>query len=55
LGLWLLYSYYIYLQTVLVVLIDWLWMSYNIYVWLAVYSMYQEIRSKQNPSFEYIY
>ncbi|CAG7722374.1 unnamed protein product [Allacma fusca] len=54
-SFWLLYSYYIYLETVLVVLIDWLWMSYNAYVWLAVYSMYQQIQMKQNPSFDYIY
>ncbi|GFG38290.1 hypothetical protein Cfor_08930, partial [Coptotermes formosanus] len=28
-GLWLLGGYYIYLQSVLAALIDWIWMAYN--------------------------
>ncbi|KAK7873499.1 hypothetical protein R5R35_011838 [Gryllus longicercus] len=54
-GLWLLGGYYIYLQSVLAALIDWLWMSYNIYCWLCVYSQYQLFEIWQSPNIQLIY
>ncbi|KAG8227959.1 hypothetical protein J437_LFUL007510 [Ladona fulva] len=54
-GLWLIGGYYIYLQSVLVALIDWLWMSYNIYCWLVVYSEYQFLYDIQSPNIELLY
>lgn len=51
-GLWLLGGYYIYLQVVLYTLCIWLWMSYNVYCWLAVYSQYLVFKKLQSPNIE---
>ncbi|XP_071443574.1 uncharacterized protein pasi1 [Hetaerina americana] len=54
-GLWLIGGYYIYLQSVLVALVLWLWMAYNVYCWLVVYSEYQHIDEMQSPNIELLY
>lgn len=51
-GLWLLGGYYIYLDSVFFALVDWLWMAYNVYCWLCVYSQYQIIYEMQSPNIE---
>ncbi|XP_013186093.1 uncharacterized protein LOC106131525 [Amyelois transitella] len=51
-GLWLLGGYYIYLDATFAALIDFLWMSYNIYCWLCVFSQYQIILEMQSPNIE---
>ncbi|KAF5274762.1 hypothetical protein FQR65_LT04315 [Abscondita terminalis] len=54
-GLWLLGGYYIYLNTVLYTLVDWLWMAYNIYCWLVVFSQYQIFEELQSPNIELLW
>lgn len=54
-GLWLLGGYYIYLQSVMAALIDWIWMAYNVYCWLCVYSQYQIFEEMQAPNIELLY
>ncbi|XP_046817684.1 uncharacterized protein LOC124423683 isoform X2 [Vespa crabro] len=54
-GLWLLGGYYIYLDSVFATLCIWLWMSYNIYCWLVVYSMYKVFEELQSPNIELLW
>ncbi|XP_012278068.1 uncharacterized protein LOC105698408 [Orussus abietinus] len=54
-GLWLLGGYYIYLDSVFATLCDWLWMSYNIYCWLCVFSMYKIFEELQSPNIELLW
>ncbi|XP_012256023.1 uncharacterized protein LOC105686044 [Athalia rosae] len=54
-GLWLLGGYYIYLQSVFATLCNWLWMSYNIYCGLCVYSFYQILADLQSPNIELLW
>ncbi|KAF2883018.1 hypothetical protein ILUMI_23156 [Ignelater luminosus] len=54
-GLWLLGGYYIYLDSVFYTLVDWLWMAYNIYCWLVVYSQYQIFTEMQSPNIELLW
>ncbi|KAL0275763.1 UNVERIFIED_CONTAM: hypothetical protein PYX00_003523 [Menopon gallinae] len=54
-GLWLLGGYYIYLDSVFAAFVDWIWMAYNIYCWLCVYSMYKIIAELQSPNIELLY
>ncbi|XP_059051990.1 uncharacterized protein LOC131846649 [Achroia grisella] len=51
-GLWLLGGYYIYLDATFAALLDFLWMAYNIYCWLCVFSQYQIILEMQSPNIE---
>ncbi|XP_061379896.1 uncharacterized protein LOC116774095 [Danaus plexippus] len=51
-GLWLIGGYYIYLDATFAALLDFLWMSYNIYCWLCVLSQYQIILQMQSPNIE---
>ncbi|XP_012057704.1 PREDICTED: uncharacterized protein LOC105620837 [Atta cephalotes] len=54
-GLWLLGGYYIYLDSVFATLCNWLWMSYNIYCWLVVLSMYRIFAKLQSPNIELLW
>ncbi|XP_047034929.1 uncharacterized protein LOC124640976 [Helicoverpa zea] len=51
-GLWLLGGYYIYLDATFAALVDFLWMAYNLYCWLCVFSQYQLILEMQSPNIE---
>ncbi|XP_031626545.1 uncharacterized protein LOC116342892 [Contarinia nasturtii] len=51
-GIWLLYGYYIYLEATYACFINWLWMGYNIYCWLCVFSQYQIYLQIQSPNIE---
>ncbi|KAM3961185.1 septate junction component pasiflora 1 [Aphomia sociella] len=51
-GLWLLGGYYIYLDATFAALLDFLWMAYNIYCWICVFSQYQIILEMQSPNIE---
>lgn len=54
-GLWLLGGYYIYLESVFATLCIWLWMGYNIYCWMVVYSMYKVFEALQSPNIELLW
>jgi len=54
-GISVLFMYYIYLESVMITLVSWIWMSYNIYCLICVYSQYQVIRDKQQPHLIYEY
>lgn len=54
-GLWLLGGYYIYLDSVIATLCNWLWMSHNFYCWLVVFSMYKLLEELQSPNIELLW
>ncbi|XP_075166755.1 septate junction component pasiflora 1 [Haematobia irritans] len=51
-GLWLIGGYYIYLEQTFSALMIFLWMAYNFYCWLCVFSQYQIFLEIQNPNIE---
>ncbi|BFF89045.1 uncharacterized protein DMAD_07887 [Drosophila madeirensis] len=51
-SLWLIGGYYIYLEQTFSALLNFVWMSYNIYCWLVVFSQYQIFLQIQNPNIE---
>ena len=53
-GLWLIFGYYIYLETVFVALCDWTWMAFNYYCVLVVRSHLRNVKYFQSPDIEYL-
>ncbi|KAK3925855.1 hypothetical protein KUF71_014104 [Frankliniella fusca] len=54
-GLWLIGGYYIYLDAVLAAFILWLWMGYNMYCWICVWSQYKIFEELQSPNIILLY
>ncbi|XP_017047160.1 uncharacterized protein LOC108092154 [Drosophila ficusphila] len=51
-SLWLIGGYYIYLEQTFSALLNFVWVAYNIYCWLVVFSQYQIFLKIQNPNIE---
>ncbi|EDW95826.1 uncharacterized protein LOC6535483 [Drosophila yakuba] len=51
-SLWLIGGYYIYLEQTFSALLNFVWVAYNIYCWLVVFSQYQIFLEIQNPNIE---
>ncbi|XP_078048014.1 septate junction component pasiflora 1 isoform X3 [Augochlora pura] len=54
-GLWLVGGYYIYLEAAFAAMCLWLWMSYNVYCWFVVLSMYKIFEKLQSPNIELLW
>merc|ERR1712045_787166 len=50
--IWLIFGYYIYLEGVFAALVDFAWMSYNIYCWFVVRNHYRNVKWFQSPDIE---
>ena len=51
-GLWLVFSYYIYLEVIFAAVSDWIWMTFNVYCYYVVRSHYRDVKYQQNPDIE---
>ncbi|KAH8295056.1 hypothetical protein KR018_006437 [Drosophila ironensis] len=51
-SLWLIGGYYIYLEQTFSALLNFVWVAYNLYCWLVVFSQYQIFLEIQNPNIE---
>ena len=51
-GMWLIFGYYIYLEGVFAALVDFAWLSYNIYCWWVVRNHYRNVKWFQSPDIE---
>jgi len=51
-GLWLIFGYYIYLESVFAALVCWAWMAYNIYCYYVVRSHFTNVKWFQSPDIQ---